>query len=33
MGGLRVKKRMLSERKKKVLKYEVQFLFIEARRL
>ena len=33
MGGLRVKNVCLSERKKKVLNYEVQSLFIEARRL
>ena len=34
MGGLRVKNVCLSKRKKKkVLNYEVQSLFIEARRL
>ena len=33
MGGLRVKNVCFSKLKKKVLNYEVQSLFIEARRL
>ena len=33
MGGFRVKNICLSERKKKVLNYDVHSLFIEARKL
>ena len=33
MGGLRVKNVCLSKRKKKVLNYEAQSLFIEVKRL